>query len=243
MKEKGDYIVYIDESGDHNLKNIDPKYPIILVNFCCFKKTEYLKFVDPALQRFKFNHFGHDQIILHETDIKKNKGPFQILTNDRVFKESFLYDLSKTIEDISFNIVPIVIDKTKLKSKYNKPFNPYHIALRFGIEKLNEFFLKENQEGKEISFVFEKRGKIEDENLEYKFSKICNENEQFGYKKINYNKVNYKFLLADKKSNSSGLQLADLTARPIGLNYLKPLQPNRAYESIVPKIYGYKEFP
>lgn len=243
MIEKGDYIVYIDESGDHNLKNIDPKYPIIVVNFCCFKKTEYLNKVNPALQRFKFNHFGHDQIILHETDIKNHKGPFQILTNDRVFKQNFLYDLSKTIEDISFNIVPIVIDKTKLKSKYYKPFNPYHLALRFGIEKLNQIFLNKNQEGKEISFVFEKRGKNEDNNLEREFLKICNENQQFGYKKMNYNMVNYKFLLADKKSNSTGLQLADLTARPIGLHYLNPFQQNRAFDIIYPKIDGYKQFP
>lgn len=53
----------------------------------------------------------------------------------------------------------------------------------------------------------------------------------------------YRLLLADKKSNSSGLQLADLTARPVGINYLKPLQPNRAYDIIISKIYEHKIFP
>ena len=53
----------------------------------------------------------------------------------------------------------------------------------------------------------------------------------------------YRFLLANKKSNSSGLQLADLTARPIGLKYLRPGQENRAYDIIAPKIYYHKKFP
>ena len=52
--------------------------------------------------------------------------------------------------------------------------------------------------------------------------------------------------------NSAGLQLADLIARPIGLNYLKPQQGNRAFEIIKDKIlkreeksndFGYKVFP
>ena len=243
MIEKGDYIVYIDESGDHNLNNIDSKYPIFVINFCCFKKTEYLNFVNPALQRFKFDHFGHDQIILHETDIKKNKGSFQYLVSNKELKQHFLYDLSKTIENMSFTIVPILIDKTKLKLKYSKPFNPYYLALRFGLEKLNEMFLNENQEGKEIFLVFEKRGTNEDKDLEKEFLKICSNKEQFGYKKVDYGKVKYKFRFVDKKSNSNGLQIADLIARPIGLNYLNPMQSNRAYDVIYSKIHGYKQFP
>ena len=64
-------------------------------------------------------------------------------------------DLSKIIEDIPFKIVPIVIDKRKLMSKYNKPFNPYHLGLRFGLEKLNQILLYNGQEGKEISLIFD----------------------------------------------------------------------------------------
>jgi|TARA_R100001509_G_scaffold32112_1_gene17053 hypothetical protein len=36
---------------------------------------------------------------------------------------------------------------------------------------------------------------------------------------------------------SSGLQLADLVARPIGLKTLRPGQENRAFESLQPKFY------
>lgn len=75
------------------------------------------------------------------------------------------------------------------------------------------------------------------------FSGICNKNEQFGYKQVNFGKMTYRFLLADKRTNSIGLQLADLTARPIGLKYIRPDQKNRAYDIIAPKLFRPKYFP
>jgi len=46
-----------------------------------------------------------------------------------------------------------------------------------------------------------------------------------------------------KAANSSGLQLADLTARPIALSHLRPNQPNRAFEIIRTKLEDLKSFP
>ncbi|MBT8243883.1 MAG: DUF3800 domain-containing protein [Winogradskyella sp.] len=243
MLEKGDFIVYIDESGDHGLKNIDPNYSIFVLTFCCFNIKEYIEKSVPALQAFKFKYFGHDQVVLHETDIRKNKEPFQFLRTNRALRESFLSDLSDIIKETAFTIIPVVIDKAKLKAKYTSPYNPYHLGLRFGLEKLNEILLYNSQHDKEISLVFEQRGGNEDKDLELEFLRICSKNEQFGYKRVNFGKMAYRFLLANKKSNSSGLQLADLTAHPIGLKYLRPGQENRAYDIIAPKIYYHKIFP
>lgn len=39
-------------------------------------------------------------------------------------------------------------------------------------------------------------------------------------------------VFASKQSNSTGLPLADLTARPIGVHFLRPNQPNKAYDVI-----------
>jgi len=60
--------------------------------------------------------------------------------------------------------------------------------------------------------------------------------------------------MADKRTNSEGLQLADLTARPIGLSVFRPLQTNHAFEVLKTKFWcgpkgltmhghGYKIFP
>jgi hypothetical protein len=32
--EKSDYIIYVDESGDHSLTSIDPQFPVFTLAFC-----------------------------------------------------------------------------------------------------------------------------------------------------------------------------------------------------------------
>jgi len=70
------YIVYVDESGDHSLKSIDEQYLLFVLAFCVFHKRHYSESVVPALEKFKFNYFGHDQVVLHENEIRKEKGMF-----------------------------------------------------------------------------------------------------------------------------------------------------------------------
>ena len=43
-----DYIVYVDESGDHSLTSIDPDYPVFVLSFCIFRKAEYAQAVTPV---------------------------------------------------------------------------------------------------------------------------------------------------------------------------------------------------
>lgn len=45
-------------------------------------------------------------------------------------------------------------------------------------------------------------------------------------------------IFADKKTNSVGLQLADLVARPIGLKIIRPGQENSAFEILANKLYS-----
>lgn len=54
------YIVYVDESGDHSLQSVDENYPIFVLAFCVFHKRHYSEVIVPALEKFKFNHFGYD---------------------------------------------------------------------------------------------------------------------------------------------------------------------------------------
>ena len=56
MNTFSEYIVYVDESGDHNLAKPDPEFPVFVLAFCIFRKDEYISQVVPALQRIKFKH-------------------------------------------------------------------------------------------------------------------------------------------------------------------------------------------
>ncbi len=44
-------------------------------------------------------------------------------------------------------------------------------------------------------------------------------------------------MFADKKTNLTGLQLADLVARPVGLNHIRPQQPNQAFDMLKRKFF------
>lgn len=75
------------------------------------------------------------------------------------------------------------------------------------------------------------------------FRRICDGEPRVGWKNFKFNDIKFEPIFADKKSNSTGLQLADLTARPIGLNYMRPEQKNRAYDIFESKIVRKKVFP
>ncbi len=118
-----DYIVYVDESGDHGLKTIDPNYPVFVLAFCVFQKQNFIEQIVPAIQGFKLKHFGHDQIILHETYIRKDRGDFSILKSNAA-KDEFMAELSGIIEAAPFTFVSSVIKKEQYRRRYHEPDNP-----------------------------------------------------------------------------------------------------------------------
>ena len=78
--------------------------------------------------------------------------------------------------------------------------------------------------------VVENRGKRED-SVELEFRRVCDGNNHEGVK------LPFEIVFADKKTNSAGLQLADLVARPVGLSVLRPGQSNRAFDVLQTKFY------
>lgn len=224
------YIVYVDESGDHSLQSIDENYPIFVLAFCVFHKRHYSEAIVPALEKFKFNHFGHDQIVLHEHEIRKEKGDFNIFRS-RDEKLAFLSELTEIIEYSNFILISCTIDKRKLTKPADLETNPYHMALGFCMETLYEFLQEKGDEQKKTHIVVECRGKKEDRELELEFRRICDGNNRLN------KPLPFEVIFSDKKVMSSGLQLADLVARPIGLYTFKPEQPNRAFEILRRKFY------
>ena len=57
----GDYIIYVDESGDHSLVSIDQRFPLFALVFCVFRIERYVQDIVPVAQRLKFDFFGRDQ--------------------------------------------------------------------------------------------------------------------------------------------------------------------------------------
>ena len=215
-----DYIVYVDESGDHSLESINADYPLFVLSFCIFHKDAYANTMTPAVRRLKFETFGHDMVVLHEIDIRKKRGVFSKLGKEA--RDKFLSALTDIIEATDFKLVAVVIDKHKLKARYSSPEHPYHLAMGFGLERIHRYLKSLGQADRLTHLVCEARGAKEDAELELEFRRIRDGRNFFN------RPLPFELIVSDKKTNSEGMQLADLTARPIGLSVLRPGQGNRA---------------
>jgi hypothetical protein len=223
------FVVYVDESGDHGMLTLDPNYPVFVLAFCVFYKRHYSEKVIPALHKFKFNHFGHDLVVLHEHEIRKEKGNFRF--SNRQHKQQFLTELTDIIEASNFILISCVIDKARLRDRGEIDNNPYHLALGFCLETLYELMQEKKQDGALTHVIVECRGKKEDDELELEFRRICDGANRLGIP------LPFDIVFADKKVDSPGLQLADLVARPVGMSVLRPNQENRAFDVLKRKFF------
>jgi hypothetical protein len=225
-----DYVVYVDESGDHSLASINPEFPVFVLALCVIHKRHYAEKIIPAVEKLKFNYFGHDSVVLHEHDIRKQKGDFAFLSHLPTRLE-FVGQLSTIMEVSNFILIACVVDKARMSKSEGASTNPYHIALDICLESLRGFLAEKKQDHLQTHVVVECRGKKEDRELELEFRRICDGNNS-GNRQLPFDVV-----FADKKTNLAGLQLADLVARPVGLNYIRPAQANQAFDMLKRKFY------
>ena len=239
---RGDYIVYVDESGDHNLVDFDPHYPRFVLAFCIVKIDHYVDHVVPFVQRLEFDFFGHDMVVLHEREIRQRAQPFDILMREDT-RTKFMGRLDELISSSRIGIVATVIRKPEFRDRRGSQLNPYE----FGLERVFLQLQARGQVGRKTFVVFEGRGRVEDKELELAFRRILDTTKMRGMAQT------LDFMCVDKKTNSSGLQIADLVARPIGIHDLRPKQPNHAWDVIETKLvksddgqvrgYGLKIYP
>nr|VFJ52175.1 MAG: Protein of unknown function (DUF3800) [Candidatus Kentron sp. DK] len=240
------FTLYVDESGDHSLESINPEYPLFVLAFCVVAKQDYRTRIAPEMTGFKHRWFGHEAVILHAHEIRKEQGEFGFLF-DRAARGCFQDDLTVLMDRLPYVLIAGAIDKVRLNRRYAIPDNPYSIAMRFCLERAFSF-LREQGEASGLTHVLvESRGRKEDAALELVFRRICDGTNTFGCR------LPFEVVFVDKKQNLPGLQLADLVCHPIGRHLLKPEQKNRAYEVLKKKFprgsreksegHGLKTFP
>jgi hypothetical protein len=222
-----DYIIYADESGDHGLASINPEMPVFVLAFCIFRKEDYIRSVVPSVQTLKFKYWGHDGVILHNHEIRKRKGEFNILKN-QPRAEGFFDDLNVCLINMPVTVIAAVIDKLSLAKLIPSGLhpNPYYLALGFCVAELRKFLNETAENGTKTFIIAERRGAEEDKLLAAEFAKIDAPGPA----------LELRFM--DKKHNSTGLQIADLVAHPIARHSIHPDQPNRAFSILKNKLYA-----
>lgn len=169
-------------------------------------------------------------MILHEHEIRKEKGDFNIFKS-KAEKEQFLANLTEIMQHSNFILIAHAIEKHKIKTEQIKEMHAYHYSLKHCLETLYELMVEKSQQDKITFVAVESRGVKEDSELELEFLRICNGENRF--KMV----LPFKVKVVSKKTNSVGLQLVDLVARPIGRYVFEPTQTNRAMDVLKAKFY------
>jgi hypothetical protein len=222
---RSSHIIYVDESGSPVIGGNAASYPVFVLAFCIFEVDSYVNEIEPAFQAIKFEHFGHDLVIFHESEIRKREGSFRALHNNQ-FRVNFLEALSSAISQANFQILPIISEKNALPGSNDPDEDVYFHSAISGIKKSARWVASNGCLGRELVFAFESRGAAEDRAL---LSAL-----QLHLPTHLGTEINVKFV--PKAFASTGLQIADLVARPIGLSVIRPGQPNRSFDAISHKL-------
>lgn len=242
------FYLFIDESGDHGLVNLDPSFPVFLLCGLLTSEENYTQTRD-AINAIKKEFWQHKEVILHSRDIRKCEKEFQILF-DLDIKRNFYIKINDVIENAKYRILASAINKEKYINTYGKLSNDvYELALSFIIERAI-FCLDELKDtSKQLEIIIEKRGKKEDKKLDEHFQRLLSRGTAY-VSAERLQEVGLKITFRDKKENINGLQLADLIAYPIARYVIEPKRANPAFDVLKKKIYtkngkryGLKIFP
>lgn len=220
-------ILYLDESGDHDLINIDKNYPIFVLAGCILDVKEDEK-LEVELANFKKDLFNSKNIILHYAGYTRNKNGFESM-KDKNFREEFYRQFNKIIINHEYILLACIVDKNKHNKKYGiNAKNPYLLSLDFIVERF-VFYLKEsNDEG---IIIAESRDKQLDNELELAYLNLKIAGTRY-LKAKDITNVVEGFFIKKKAKNIAGLQFIDSIITPIGRRYLRLRNYYLNYENI-----------
>ncbi|MBI5102383.1 MAG: DUF3800 domain-containing protein [Nitrospirae bacterium] len=209
-------VLFLDESGDHNLTVIDPSYPLFVLGGVIVEQNYAEGPLEDSLRDFKYRLFGRKDLILHTADITRNRNGFEQL-KEKEFREHFYHELNLLLRNIRFQVVACVIRKDDHLSRYGvAALDPYMMSLDVLVER----FCMEigNVSGGGV-IVAERRDSTLDRELDIAWLNLKVRGTKYIKAKDIENRV-IGLNLRSKAANIAGLQLADLVVTPIGRKVL-----------------------
>ena len=233
-----DFLAYGDESGTANLRSEDPKHPVFALVFCLFQVSDYVDEVVPRIQRLKIKHFGHDQVVLHSADLRKEKSrkaPFSLLSLDE--RAALEDEVDDTFSRLPMRVVGVVIDKpAAVRAAANSSFDAYEMAQAWCGELIMRSIQRQSLAGWKgrVHLVAEGRSSRQDTAAEKRFELV-----RMGKHVLSPRPLpDVRLTFAEKASNSTGLQVADWAARPVARHALDPTETNQIWDRIASLVDG-----
>jgi hypothetical protein len=243
------HFMFIDESGEANITNPDPRFNIFVLCGIIFREDHYILFND-HMNAIKMKYFGSHDVVFHSIKMRNFKGIFKIF-QDKSILNNFYTDIDELFNNNEYRIISCVVNKEKYKEKYPSKNQAYEDSLMFLCER-GLYHIGDGYTDLSFYLCLEKRGKGKDACLKKYYTNFIKYGTTYvGTHKFKtcHNKLHFR----DKKENVNGLQFADLCAYPVARKFLSPERIQPTYEILKNKIlcgsggrltgYGLKHFP
>ncbi len=208
-------ILFLDESGDHNLTAIDPQHPIFVLGGIIAQREYALGEMTDKLNTFKMEMFKTTDIILHTADFTRQRNGFERM-KEREFCAKFYEKLNLLIASLDIKILACAINKVPHMDKYGlDAIDPYHLSLNILVER----FCFEVNNGKKSHIVAEARDSTLDRQLDLAWLNLKVSGTYFMQAKDINNKIE-TLTTKTKEDKLAGLEIADAIVTPIARRIL-----------------------
>lgn len=227
------YRMYVDECGTDDIVSchLEPHRHLALTGVIISHQAG-VEHANPGLTSVKDRHFPRAdpdavQIVLHRSDFLAGKGPFQALQTPANLS-SFSNDLFDYLRALEHTVITVVIDKLAMLRKHhwtNK--EPYHYCAEVLVEKFVQFLERADSTG---DVWAESRKDRKNRALQHHFTSACQAGTRYvaDPARIAARLSTFDIEFREKRHNCTGLQLADIYAKP------------SMDRILMPRIQGYK---
>jgi hypothetical protein len=166
-----------------------------------------------ALNEIKQATFGRNDFSLHRADIlAAAKAPYTVL-KDPAVREAFDNALITLIEDATYRVVTVIIDKKEHRDKYKVwRYQPYHYCMAVLLERY-VLFLEATKDSGDV--MVESRQKKDNKRLSKAYRRLYKHGtEHISSARFQAALTSTEIKIKTKTDNIAGLQLADIVANP-----------------------------
>jgi len=223
--------IFIDECGSHSLKAKE-KFRAFCLAAVIIRDSDF-KDVDAKWKQWKRDYLGSATKKVHEPDVRRREKSFWC-GGDKLKQMKAIAALDKILERLDFTGIAIVVNRPAyireigIKAMDDSlPQHTYLMTLHFLAERL-AMALHSHFNGSRGHLVIESRGPAEDAQMQYEFARLFLDGTSYVSATWFRRQFFPGIAFGDKDQNSTGLQLADLMARPCAQKVLDPNStPNR----------------
>lgn len=210
--------VFVDECGTHTIGSSEDFRAFVLAAVIIpMSKHDAM---EEEWRQWKARILGSPRWRIHEPDVRNRKGVF----SKAFVRESLRQELAK----LDFQAVVCVMNRSEYRSRVGEkawdeslPRNPYLMTFDFLMER-TVMALETCFGGAKARVIAEARGAKEDAHLQYEYTRLMLDGTSYVSPAWFRQQLAPGIEFRTKEENVTGLQLADLIARPCGEKCLNP---------------------